>query len=413
MRVILHVDMNNFYASVECLFHPELSHLPLAVAGDPINRHGIILAKNMIAKNLGVKTGEPLWQAKLKAPKLVTVPPDFKKYLHYSRLAKDILYTYTDQIEPFGIDENWLDVTGSQNLFGSGAEIADKIRRQIKDELGLTVSIGVSFNKIFAKLGSDYKKPDAVTVISKENYKQIVWPLPAGELLYVGRSSLKKLNTKGIFTIGDIATASPEKLTAILGKWGYVLWCFANGKDDSPVRKLSESAAIKSIGNGTTCHRDLTTDTDVRLVFTVLAESISARLLEYGLKCTAVQIQIRDNKLRDISRQKHLTHSTYASRNLIETAMELFSEHYSWQFPVRALSLRAFNLVDAYNNTEISLFEDTDKLLNEDRLTETVYKLRQKYGTASVFRASCLLDSALAGFNPKEDHTIHPTSFFR
>ena len=227
MRTILHVDMNNFYASVECLYRPEIRHLPVAVAGDPLNRHGIILAKNMIAKKLGIKTGEAIWEAKLKAPNLVTVPPDFSKYLKFSRLARQILYDYTDQIEPFGIDENWIDVTGSKLLCGNGSEIANSIRSRIKEELGITVSIGVSFNKIFAKLGSDMKKPDAVTVIPHDKFKDIVWPLPVSELLYVGRSTQRKLNSRGVLTIGDLANYPVEYLVSTLGKWGEILSLFA------------------------------------------------------------------------------------------------------------------------------------------------------------------------------------------
>ena len=223
MRTILHIDMNNFYASVECLYRPEIRDFPVAVAGDPLNRHGIILAKNMLAKKLGVKTGEAIWQAKLKAPNLVTVPPDFRKYLKFSRLARQILYDYTDQIEPFGIDENWIDVTGSKLLCGDGSSIANSIRQRIKEELGITVSIGVSFNKIFAKLGSDMKKPDAVTVIPHDKFKDIIWPLPVSELLYVGKSTQRKLTSRGIMTIGDLANYPVDLLVDMLGKWGEVL----------------------------------------------------------------------------------------------------------------------------------------------------------------------------------------------
>ena len=305
-RTILHIDMNNFYASVECLYRPEIRHLPVAVAGDPANRHGIILAKNMLAKKLGIKTGEAIWQAKLKAPKLVTVPPDFRKYLNFSRLARKILYDYTDQIEPFGIDENWIDVSGSESLYGDGSSIANSIHLRIREELGLTVSIGVSFNKVFAKLGSDLRKPDAVTLIPQDRYKEIVWLLPVEDLLYVGKSTLKKMHYIGITTIGSLATCETELLHAVLGKWGDVLWLFANGRDTSPVRRINESAAIKSIGNGTTCPRDLIDNEDVKLIFTVLSESIAARLRDYGLKATGIQIYIRDNKLYSFSRQKRL-----------------------------------------------------------------------------------------------------------
>ena len=218
-RTILHVDMNNFYASVECLYRPEIRNHPVAVAGDPLNRHGIILAKNMIAKKMGVKTGEAIWEAKQKAPGLITVPPDFQKYLRFSRLARKILYDYTDQIEAFGLDENWADVTGSLGLFGTGYDIAEKIRQRVKDELGVTVSIGVSFNKIFAKLGSDLKKPDAITAISADEFEKIVWPLPAGNLLYVGKATERKLRNLGVITIGGIANCPVDVLTRLLGKW--------------------------------------------------------------------------------------------------------------------------------------------------------------------------------------------------
>ena len=413
MRTILHVDMNNFYASVECLYRPEIRHLPVAVAGDPLNRHGIILAKNMIAKKLGVKTGEAIWEAKLKAPNLVTVPPDFRKYLKFSRHARQILYDYTDQIEPFGIDENWIDVTGSKLLCGDGSEIADSIRSRIKEELGITVSIGVSFNKIFAKLGSDMKKPDAVTVIPQDKFKDIVWPLPVSELLYVGRSTQRKLNSRGVLTIGDLANYPVEYLVNTLGKWGEILSLFANGKDTAPVRKLNESSAIKSIGNGTTCPRDLLDNQDVKLVFTVLAESVAARLRDYGLKCTGVQIYLRDNKLYSITRQKKIKKPSYLSTDILDAAMELLVNSYDWQNPLRSVGVRAIDLVTENTYMELSLFDDNDKIIEQENLAHTIDSLRKRFGHDSILRASCLLDSSLTGFNPKEDHTIHPVSYFR
>lgn len=412
-RTILHVDMNNFYASVECLYRPEIRHLPVAVAGDPANRHGIILAKNMLAKKLGVKTGEAIWQAQLKAPHLVTVPPDFRKYLKFSRLARKILYDYTDQVEPFGIDENWIDVSGSAALFGDGSSIANSIRLRIREELGITVSIGVSFNKVFAKLGSDLKKPDAVTIIPKDRYKTIVWPLPVEDLLYVGRSTLKKLHNIGVMTIGNLATCDTEVLHSVLDKWSDILWLFANGRDTSPVRKINESAAVKSIGNGTTCPRDLTDNEDVRLVFTVLAESIAARLRDYGLKATGIQIHVRDNMLYSFSRQKKITKATYLSDDILKAAMELFTGFYTWSRPIRSISLRAVDLVTEKDYMELSLFEDNEKLLAQENLAHTIDCLRRRFGHAAVIKASYLLDSKLTGFNPKEEHTIHPVSFFR
>jgi DNA polymerase-4 len=405
--------MNNFYASVECLYRPEIRHLPVAVAGDPLNRHGIILAKNMIAKKLGVKTGKAIWEAKLKAPDLVTVPPDFRKYLKFSRLARQILYDYTDQIEPFGIDENWIDVTGSKLLCGDGTEIADSIRSRIKEELGITVSIGVSFNKIFAKLGSDMKKPDAVTVIPHDKFKDIVWQLPVSDLLYVGRSTQKKLNARGVLTIGDLANYPVEYLISTLGKWGEILSLFANGKDTAPVRKMNESSAVKSIGNGTTCPRDLLNNQDVKLVFTVLSESVAARLRDYGLKCTGVQVYLRDNELHSLTRQKKLAKPTYLSTDILNAGMELLVQNYTWQKPLRSIGIRAIDLVTENSFMELSLFDDNDKLIQQENLAHTIDALRSRFGHDIVLKASCLLDTKLTGFNPKEDHTIHPVSYFR
>lgn len=413
MRSILHVDMNNFYASVECLYRPEIRHLPVAVAGDPLNRHGIILAKNMIAKRLGVKTGEAIWEAKQKAPKLVTVPPDFAKYLKFSRLARDILYDYTDQIEAFGLDENWADVTGSLSLFGNAHDIAELIRKRVKDELGITVSIGVSFNKIFAKLGSDYKKPDAITDIMPDNFKSLVWPLPASDLLYVGKATSRKLTSIGITTIGGIAKCQKDVLCRKLGKWGEVLWLFANGLDTAPVRLLGQEAAVKSVGNGITCPRDLTADEDVQLVFTVLAESVAARLRDYNLKCTGVEIQIRDKYLYYMTRQQKISRPTFLSSDIIAAAMQLFRANYRWFYPVRAVALRGINLVTADTLVELSLFEDENRNLAAENLARTIDGLRKRFGHDSILRASSLLDRNLTGFNPKEDHTIHPVSYFR
>lgn len=377
MRSILHVDMNNFYASVECLYRPEIRHLPVAVAGDPLNRHGIILAKNMIAKRLGVKTGEAIWEAKQKAPKLVTVPPDFAKYLKFSRLARDILYDYTNQIEAFGLDENWADVTGSLSIFGSAHDIAELIRKRVKNELGITVSIGVSFNKIFAKLGSDYKKPDAITDITPENFRSLVWPLPASDLLYVGKATSRKLTSIGITTIGGIAKCPKDVLCRKLGKWGEVLWLFANGLDSAPVRLLGQEAAVKSVGNGITCPRDLTADEDVQLVFTVLAESVAARLRDYNLKCTGVEIQIRDKNLYYMTRQQKISRPTFLSSDIIAAAMQLFSANYRWFYPVRAVALRGINLVTADTLVELSLFEDENRNLAAENLARTIDGLRK------------------------------------
>lgn len=413
MRTILHVDLNNFYASVECLYNPVLRNKPVAVAGDPANRHGIILAKNMLAKKLGVKTGEAIWQAKNKVPDLICVPPQYDKYLRFSRAARQIYYRFTNQVESFGIDEAWLDVSGSVNLFGSGPEIAEKIRRTMKDELGLTVSVGVSWNKIFAKFGSDYKKPDAVTCITQDNYQDIIWKKPASELLYVGHATERKLKGIAIFTIGDLARRDPALLKLTLGKWGLILSDFARGLDSSPVRTIDERSAVKSIGNGVTTPRDITSADDAKLVFICLAESVAARLRENALKCTGVEITLRDSSLYTVTRQTKLSYPTYFSEDILNAAMQLLNRNYDFYTNkhLRSIGVRGINLVTAENGYQLEMFvaDNTDK---KDRLAKAVDQLRRRYGHDAVLRAATLLDDKLR-INPKDDHVIHPYSYFR
>lgn len=409
-RVILHVDLNNYYASVECLYNPALRDKPVAVCGDVEARHGIVLAKNYPAKAFGIKTGEAIWQAKKKAPGLVIIPPDFKKYLRFSRLAQSVYADYTDQVEPFGIDENWLDLTASTLLFGDGKKVADEIRSRIKAELGLTVSVGVSYNKIFAKLGSDMRKPDATTVITPENYKDIVWPLPVGDLLCVGRSTRQKLNNRVVYTIGDLAQRDPVDLRRILGVWGETLWMFANGYDTSEVRKAGAERVIKSVGNSTTAIRDLQNDDDVSMIVYVLSESIAARLREQGLKCAGVAISVRGNDLISFERQEQLKAPTFLSGDIADQAMQLFRANYRWHRPIRSIGVRGINLVTADHAEQLDLFDDG----SSERLTKlefVVDELRRRFGTRIISRASLLADRELTGFNPKDEHVIHPTSF--
>lgn len=410
-RTILHIDLNNYYASVECLYKPELRDKPVVVGGDVEARHGIILAKNNPAKKLGIKTGEAIWQARQKCADLIVLPPDFKKYLRFSRLARGIYADYTDQIESFGIDEVWADVTGSVKLFGSGEQIADTIRQRMKEELGLTVSIGVSFNKIFAKLGSDIKKPDATTVITKENFRDIVWPLPVGELLYVGRSTRNKLQNRAIATIGDLANRDIKLLRMYLGVWGDTLWSFANGLDDAPVRQTGEETMIKSVGNSTTTHRDLINNDDVKLIIFVLAESVAARLRMHGLKCTTVAISVRDKELMSFERQGKLLTPTLVSNDIAQKAYELFMQNYRWNKPIRSIGVRGCDLVTADRHLQLDLFDES-KIERED-LERTIDKLRRRFGAYSVQRCAMLTDRKLTGFNPKDDHVIHPISYFR
>lgn len=409
-RIILHSDCNCFYASVECALNPELKGKPVAVSGNPEKRHGIILAKSEEAKKFGVKTGEAIWQAKKKCPQLITLPPNFSKYVEYSKSVKEIYYKYTDMVESFGLDEAWLDVTGSTRLFGNGYKIAQKIRSRIKRELDITVSIGVSYNKIFAKLGSDYKKPDAVTLINKSNYKHMVWSLPAEDLLYVGSATKKKLNSLGIFTIGQIANTPVDILKKNLGKWGQMLHSFANGNDTSTVALYGETSPVKSIGNSTTSPRDLKDITDVKIIMGVLADSVARRMREQGLSCMLVSITVRDNSLCSFTRQKKLLSYTDITSEILSTGLALFKESYSWKKPIRSLGLSVSELTCKDSGTQLSLFEDNKKRLRQESLDKTTDALKNRFGNFIINPAVMLKDTTLSGFNPKADHTIHPVA---
>lgn len=411
-RVILHSDCNCFYASVECAINPSLKGKAIAISGDPEKRHGIILTKSEEAKKFGVKTGEPIWQAKQKCPHLITLPPNFRKYMEYSKKAKEIYYQYTDMVESFGLDEAWLDVTGSTKLFGNGVEIANKISNQIKKELDITVSIGVSYNKIFAKLGSDYKKPDAITYIGKDNYKNLVWPLPVEDLLYVGKATKVKLNKLGIFTIGQIANCPINILRSNLGKWGEILHTFANGNDKSVVTLYNQQSSVKSISNSTTTPRDLQNIEDVKIVMSVISDSVARRLREQGLMCNVVGISVRDNKLCTFTRQRHLTTSTDITSEILNTAMELVRESCSFDRAIRSVGITACELVSKANGMQLSIFDDNTKRLKKEALDKTTDKLKERYGDYIILPALMLKDTALSNFNPKADHTIHPVGFF-
>ncbi len=411
-RTILHSDLNNFYASVECLYNPKIREFPVAVCGDQEARHGIVLAKNQIAKKLGVTTGEAIWQAKMKCPDLVTVPANFSLYLKISKLAKAIYKEYTDQAESFGIDESWLDVTGSISLFGSGEAIADTIRKRIFQELGITASVGVSFNKIFAKLGSDMKKPDATTVITKENFKEKVWGLSVGELLYVGRSTENKLKNININTIGDLANTDINFLYGKLGKWGIVLHRFANGQEDSPVSDKGEETYIKSVGNSITAPRDLETKDDVKKVIYMLADSVAARLRCYKLKCSTVQISIRDNCFFSCERQAKLQMPSFLTSEIAEKAFEIFETKYEMRNAIRSLGVRGSGLLPEHSAVQLSFFYDLAKREKQEAMEQAVDKIRSRYGYHAIKKGILLLDQDLTGINPKEEHVIHPLNFF-
>ncbi len=413
MRTILHSDLNNFYASVECLRNPEIMDKPVVVVGSKEDRHGIVLAKNMLAKGLGVKTGDVYWEAKQKCgDTLVEVQADFSTYINVSREVRKIYEDYADRIEAYGIDECWLDVSSSLKLFGNGREIAEIIRERIKKEIGLTVSIGVSWNKIFAKLGSDMKKPDAVTEITPENYKTKVWTLPVEDLLYVGRATQQKLNRIGIKTIGDLAQADEQTLVNLLGKWGSYLHTFANGKDESPVTKIGEEESIKSIGNSLTVYRDLVDDNDVEPVIYLLADSICARMREAGLnKARTVHVYARANNLVGYQKQGKLPRPSGTVHDVAKTAFKLFKEVYPWEKPVRSLGISVSDFL--FGNEQLDLFGDLEKDEKQKRLDNAIDKLRAKYGNNIIQAAIVYNDPKLKDLDIKGEHTIHPYSFFK
>ena len=412
MRTILHVDCDAFYASVEALHRPELRNKPLAVGGDPEQRHGIILAKNQIAKKYGIQTGDVLWQAKQKCKELVIVPPDFRLYMRFSHLCRDIYMRYTDQVEPFGLDENWLDVTGS-TTFGDGEAIAKEIQQTVWRELGITVSIGVSYNKIFAKLGSDYKKPCGITNITPDNYREIVWPLPVSDLLMVGRDTSRKLNERRVYTIGELATTPVENLHRWMGKIGDMLWVFAQGRDDTPVARCDTEQVIKSIGNSTTTPRDLYNDNDVRIILQLLAESIARRLRDHGLKGRVISIQVRDCALKSFVRQHKIGRYTSLATDITREAMGIFHANYKWEMPIRSLGLSVGDLVPDTVPEQLDFMGDDIKRRKMEILEQTVDGLKSRFGNFAVQRGLMLADRALSGCNPYDDHNIHPVSFLR
>ena len=410
-RVILHADMNNFYASVECLYQPGLRGKPVAVAGDPEARHGIVLAKNYEAKRFGVATGNPLWLAKQLCPEIIFVPPHFDRYLKFSRLARELCEAYTDQVDSFGLDECWLDVTGSAGLFGSGEQIADKLRARIRRELGITASVGVSFNKVFAKLGSDYKKPDATTVFTRENYREALWPLPASALLYVGPATEKLLKKYAIRTIGELAGTERKLLSSLLGKAGEMLWAFANGLDVSPVTRSGLQPAVKSIGNSATLPRDLLPGQDLKLTLYILCESVAERLREQNLQCSTVQVGVRYDNLFSFERQKKLDAPLCNSRGLFEAAYGLCCRS-PLNRPVRSLGVRACQL-SLCENLQASLYGEVRRSQRQDDLEHAVDGVRRRFGHFSIQRGIALTDPALSRLDPKNDHVIHPVSFLK
>ena len=411
-RVILHCDANSYYASVECLYRPEIRDLPVAVAGSVEERHGIILTRTPLARKYGVKTGEAIWQAKQKCPQLVCVPPDYPLYVRFSAKMRAIYEQYSPRVESFGLDEAWIDLSAPGMTLERGARVADEIRLRIRSELGITVSVGVADNKIFAKLGSDLKKPDAVTLLRPQDYAARVFPLPVGALLYVGPSTQRRLAQIGVTTIGALAQCDPVLLSLRFGKNGLTLSAFARGEDRSPVMPVDHRAAIKSVGNSTTPPHDLTCMDDARCIFFLLAESVAARLREGGLRARCISISARSTELVTCSRQITLPRATCLAGEIGRTALELFDGRFASAFPLRSVGLSCSMLTPDDAPVQLDFTGDEEKRMQREQLERSIDDLRRRYGHQIVRRGVVLLDQGYSAINPVEDHTIHPVPFY-
>lgn len=408
MRKILHIDLNSFYASVECLLDETLAGLPVAVSGSISDRHGVVLAKNQMAKKAGITTGMTVFEAKRKLPELVIREVHFEQYLKYSRAVKELFCEYTDYVESFGIDEAWLDVTNCKRHGGDAYKIADEIRNRVKSEIGLTVSIGVSFNKVFAKLGSDMKKPDAITVISYENFKDKIWKLPVENLLYVGRATKQKLNKLTVKTIGDLASMDEKVLVSHLGKWGAVIHSYALGNDTSEVKKFDEKDEYKSVGNSLTFYRDLDSDLDVETLILILSESVCSRMREYGFKyARTVTLTVTNNLLFSFTRMKKLPRPSNLSSLVAETAMSLFKQHFDWKTKVRGLGVSVSDFTNA-EQLEIGDTNSNDEKC--EKLETTVETLRRRFGHSAISRAVVLRDEKFAELDINDGHSLNSLS---
>jgi len=402
-RIILHCDCYGFFASVETLLNPSLKDVPMAVAGDPENRHGIILAKNELAKKYGIQTAETIWQAKQKCPALVCVPPHHGIYSEISRRVNAIYLDYTDLVDPFGIDESFLDVTNSIHLFGrTPAELADTIRARVRAEIGITISVGVSFCRVFAKLGSDYKKPDATTVIDRSNFRTVAYPLPVSALLFVGKRTNEALRHMGILTIGDLAVADRLRLVQRLGEQGDTLWRYANGQDNEPVRSYFDRPAPKSVGNGMTFRRDIAGEGEIRAGVMALADSVAARLRAEDRKCTVVQVQIKDPNFHTVQRQCTLKRATWLQQEITAHAMDLIRAAVGFGASIRSLTVTAGGLVGPSEaEQQLDIFSPVQEGESKQETVEsTMAQIRERFGRGSI-RLGCY-DNADIGTTHKQ-----------
>ncbi len=410
MRFIVHSDINHCYAQIEEMMHPDLKAVPMAVGGHEELRHGIILAKNDLAKASGVKTAMSLREARQVCPDLLIIPPHYDDYIYYTTKVKDIYRQYTDAVESFGLDEAWIDLTHSQALFGDPVMIAQTIQKRVYEECGINVSMGVSYNKIFAKMGSDLHKKRGFDVIMPDNYQKIIWPLPIEDLFYVGVRTAPKLRARGIGTVGDLATMPKGIIKSFLGKMGEYLWYFANGYDESEVQPLYEG--MKSVGNGITTCKDMNGLNDLKIVLTILCESVATRLKQAGLKGAVVRIGLRGSNLRYFSRQRKLERATNVSYEILDMAMTLVKENIRDGI-FRSVHVTVSSLKKDDGVEQLSLFDDLEKHDCHKQLDQTIDAIRERFGYHAIGKAIVLEDQKLADFNPLEENVIHPVGYLK
>ena len=410
-RIVLHVDANSFYASVELLEHPELKDKPVAVCGDAASRHGIILAKNEPAKACGVKTAEAIWMAKQKCPDLILLSAHFSRYHEFSQRLRTLYNTYSDRVEPFGLDECWIELTHDRLCFEDGIRIGDEIRRRVREEIGLTVSVGVSYNKVFAKLGSDMKKPDGLTALPPTSIRSRVWPLPVSQLLFVGPHTAHKLREVNIYTIGDLALTEEDVLFQLLGKSGPMLQAYARGMDSTPVMREDMSGPLKSVGNSTTPAKDMETEDDVRCVLVALCEQVAGRLRAQGMKAGSLSLNVRTPQLNTSAAQLQLPCPTTLTDDLFEQAMHLFSQRFAHLLPLRSIGISCGALIARDAPVQMDLLGESDRQLKREAFEDVADNLRRKFGPKALTRARTLCDDDLTITDIKEA-TLAQRSFF-
>ena len=412
-RVIFHIDINHCYAQIEEMKYPKLREIPMAVGGHEEKRHGIILAKNDPAKKFGILTGESLREAREKCPDLLIIPPAYDDYIYYTSLVKDIYREYSSQVESFGLDEAWIDYTPSQHLFGDPVHTAGEIIRRVREEIGLDVSAGLSWNKVFAKLGSDLKKKDGPAVITRENYRQTVWPLQASDLLYVGPATTRKLRRRGIHTIGELACYPRRYLKEAMGVAGEMIHAFANGEDTSPVAENGSCIPPKSVGNSMTMIHDVMSLEELRPVCWVLAEAVASRMRDHGMEGDVVSVSMRSAGLDWFGCERKIVQPTYVSTEILHTAMELIGEAYDFSAPMRAVGIAVSHLRPRGAYRQMNLFVNEKAYEKARRSDLAMDEIRKLYGFDAVRRACTLLDRPLTDFNVKDDHTVHPVGYFQ